>query len=232
MDNFALLLIQIVACFSCSLLFYKLFGKVGAVVWSVICLIIANIEAVTVVQMGPWELGMGNVFFGATYLATDILSEFYGHKDANKCVLLSGVSMLVFSLIIQITLMFTPGASDNAHESLNTIFGFVPVISIASIILYVLSSIFDVWIFGKIREATGGKFLWIRNNVATMISVFIQSAIFAVIVYWGCFDIPFSEVLKMTGMATVVYFIIAACDTPFLYIARKITNKNLVKEIF
>ena len=55
-----------------------------------------------------------------------------------------------------------------------------PSFFIASMIAFLVSQYFDVWLFEKISEFTKNKYLWIRNNLSTMLSGLLDNTVFSI----------------------------------------------------
>ncbi|QGY39904.1 queuosine precursor transporter [Pseudodesulfovibrio cashew] len=203
---------------------YRFFGKVGLFGLMVFNLLLCNIQVLKTVELFGLTTTLGNVLYASVFLATDLLSEFYGKKEAQKGVLLGFVSLLMMVGYMQIALYFQPASDDFAQPHLMALFGFMPRIAMASMAAYLVSQMHDVWAFHAIRERTGGKWLWLRNNASTMVSQFLDSAIFCTIAFWGMFPINvFWEILLSTYIIKVV---VAALDTPFIYLAKRIFQKE------
>ncbi len=125
---------------------------------------------------------------------------------------------------MQIALLFQPAADDFAQPHLSALFGFMPRIALASMAAYLISQMHDVWAFHAIKERTGGRMLWLRNNASTMISQLLDSSIFCIIAFWGLFPMNvFMEILLSTYIIKVA---VAALDTPFMYLARHLFRKD------
>lgn len=206
------------------LVVYRLFGRVGLFGLMVFNLLLCNIQVLKTVELFGLTTTLGNVLYASVFLATDLLSEFYGKKEARKGVLLGFVTLVMMVGYMQIALYFKPAADDFAQPHLSALFGFMPRIALASMVAYLISQMHDVWAFHAIKERTGGKFLWLRNNASTMISQFLDSAIFCTIAFWGMFPINvFWEILFSTYIIKVV---VAALDTPFIYLAKRIFRRE------
>ncbi len=87
MINELLLIFSVVFIYGMAVLGYALFGKAGLYCISAVATILANIEALILVNAFSMEQTLGNVLFAVTFLITDILSECEGKKAANKAVL-------------------------------------------------------------------------------------------------------------------------------------------------
>ena len=210
------------------ILFFRFFGKNGLYAIIVASIIAANIQVVKVVEIFGLVATLGNVVYGSIFFATDILSEVYGKKTARRGVWLGFIGMALMTLWMQIGLKFIPDTSDFAQESLLTIFSLMPRIAAGSITAYLVSQHHDIWAFHFWKEKTKGRFLWLRNNASTMVSQAIDSAIFCGIALWGLFDFnTWREILLSTYLLKLA---VAAIDTPFMYLAKKLSPLVLKRE--
>jgi len=67
-----------------------------------------------------------------------------------------------------------------------------------------------------ISDKTKGKHLWLRNNVATIISQLYDTIIFIVLAFYG--TMPSSVIVNMILSQWLVKTVIALADTPFCYL--------------
>lgn len=219
--NEILFFITVVVNFIGILLSYKLFKKTGLFIWIAISTIIANIEATKCVDIFGLSLTLGNVVYSTIFLATDILSELYSGKEARKGVFIGFFSMLIFTIVTQIDLLFIPNSEDLVHESMTILFGFMPRLCLGSLTSYLISNTLDTYLYDWIRKRfPSDKMLWLRNNGSTMISQFLDSILFTVIAFVGIYS--WKVVVTLSLLTYVVKFIVALLDTPFLYLAKKI----------
>ncbi|MBG0791201.1 MAG: queuosine precursor transporter [Desulfovibrionaceae bacterium] len=206
------------------LLVFRLFGRVGLFGLLVFNLLLCNIQVLKTVELFGLTTTLGNVLYASVFLATDLLSEFYGKQEAKKGVLLGFVALVMMVGYMQIALFFQPAADDIAQPHLAALFGFLPRVALASMAAYLISQLHDVWAFHAIRERTGGKWLWLRNNASTMVSQLLDSAIFCAIAFWGLFPVNvFWEILLSTYVIKVA---VACMDTPFIYVAKRIFGQR------
>ena len=96
MPNELLLILSLIFTFSAVIAAFYIFHEQGLFLWTTIATIAANIEALIVVDAFGMEMTLGNILFASTFLVTDILSELYGKKAAQKAVYL-GIVTSVFS---------------------------------------------------------------------------------------------------------------------------------------
>ena len=164
---------------------------------------------------------------GYTFLATDILTEKHGVKEARKAVFIGFFTLIMTTLIMQITLAFIPDESDTLSPALEQIFGFMPDVMIASLTAYLISQLHDVWAFEFWKRKTKGKHLWLRNSASTMVSQLIDNVTFTTL-FFVVFNPQFVQSLGLQGIfeifitSYVMKFIVAVFDTPFIYLSKRI----------
>ena len=220
-------------------LVYKLFGKSGLFAWIAMGTILANIQ---VLKSIDFDLGfitiaatLGNIMYGTLFLVTDALGEKYGHRDAKKAVYIGFFSLIAMVIIMQISLVFEPNAFDFAQGALETIFGIVPRIALASLIAYAISQMLDVYLFKWLKDRTGEKGLWKRNIGSTVVSQLVDSIIFVPIAFLMISGIPggypIEIVWEIFWTTYLIKLVVAALDTPFVYLIKKIKPIEEKKEL-
>ena len=220
MSNEVIILLEIVFVFSSLLVCKKLFGKEGVIAWVPIATILANIITAKNANIAGLSTAIGTVMFASTFLATDILIECYSAEDARKAVLIGLISDIVLIISTQIALAYTPSEFDYAHDAMKTLFSLNLRISIASAVMYFVANMADIFIFSKIKKHTGGEKLWLRNNISTILCNCLENFGFIGLAFAGIYD--FGTIMTIALSTSAIEAIVAACDTPFLYLARKI----------
>ena len=228
--NELFLIITLLVSFGGTILFLKVFGKGGLFAWIGIATVFANIEVTIVVHAFGMDQTLGNTLFASTFLATDILSELYGKKEANKGVLAGILTSLTFILLSFLWVHYIPAQSDWASEFVHGLFSNTPRMLLSSLIAYVVSECIDVTLYHawwKLTEKKTGshtKMLWFRNNFSTLISQLVNIVLFNFGAFLGIYS--FKELLAITASCYVIYVATSLLDTPFVYIARKIVKKD------
>lgn len=217
--NEGLLIVKMLLVFSSILLALKLFGKAGMYAWIALASILANIIVAKNVVLFGIDATMGNVMFASTFLATDILSEKYGAKEARKGVYIGLFAVLVYLATSQFCLLFVPSEMDMVHESMVGLFTLAPRICIASVSMYFLANMLDVVMYNALRKRLGSSKMWLRNNVCTIACNGIENFGFVVLAFAGVY--PVEELLLIAVSTSIIEAVIAVCDTPFLYAARR-----------
>ncbi|NGP44674.1 queuosine precursor transporter [Bacillaceae bacterium SIJ1] len=207
------------------LITYRLFGKTGLLVWIGFTTIIANIQVVKTVELFGIVATLGNITYGTIFLATDLLNEKYGKEEARRGVMVGFFALVLMTIIMQLALLFPPSADGaEVQDAFATIFGLQWRIALGSLAAFLVSQWIDVGLYHFLKIMTGGKRLWLRNNVSTMISQLLDTLVFCSIAFLG--TMPASVWWQIFVSTYVLKFIVAFIDTPFLYWARRLKVKS------
>jgi len=220
--NNILLFVSIIGIFSIMLIVKKFLGREGIIGWIGIASILANLLLVKSVNILGISATLGNVLFASNFLATDILTENYGYKEAKKGVKFGIIAVIIFMIITQVALLYIPNSEDIAQSSFELLFSFVPRITLASVSMFALSNIIDIRLYEYLRKKSNGKRMWLRNNLCTIISNGGENFLFYLIAFSGIMDIH--TIVSIAISATIIEILIALCDTPFLYISKKVKD--------
>lgn len=217
--NIILGFVNIIVVFSLVVLIEKLFKKEGLYVWVSIATILANLTVCKMIDMFNYTTSLGNVLFASTFLATDIMSEKYSKEDAKKGVYISIFSGITFIIVTQLTLLFIPSNDDVVNDAMKTLFSISIRTISASMFMFFISNMMDIHIYNKLKEKYPEK-LWFRNNISTILCNCIENYFFNALAFIGIF--PISVILSIATTTTIIEIVIALCDTPFLYLSKKL----------
>lgn len=205
---------------------YRFFGRYGLYAWIAMAIILANIQVMKTISFFGLVTALGNIIYGTTFLATDILVENHGKEEARKGVLIGLFALIFTTLIMQISLMFDPHPSDTLSPALEKIFSLLPRITVASIAAYLVSQMHDVWAFDFWKRITAGKHLWLRNNLSTIVSQLLDNFVFTWIAFVGfgvLWTMAFSWEVVMQIFITsyIMKLVVSVMDTPFIYLSSR-----------
>lgn len=228
--NELLLAVSVVIIFGSVLLWYRLFGDAGLMAFTVFATITANIEVLILVDAYGMEMTLGNILFASTFLITDILSEVSGKKVAERAVRLGILTSALFIVISQSWLLYQPAPSDWVSPAMRQVFSNTPRMMFASLAVYAIAQVFDVWLYHKwwaLTERLSGdrrRFLWLRNNGSTLVSQLLNAVLFTLFAFYGTYD---GKTLVSVILSSYVIFIVTSLlDTPVVYLARRIAEKR------
>jgi len=208
-----------------TVLMYRVFGKEGLLGCIVLAILLANLQGPKLTTILGFQTSLGVIFYSGIFFATDMMSEKYGRAEAGKAVLIGFAVSCSIVVMMSLALLFNPSTepetaefSQDIQRSFETILNFSPRFVFGSLLAYLISQSIDVWLFHRIKRATKGRYLWLRNNLSTMISQLFDTLIYSLVVWWGVVELPTAIQLGLVKYGFKVT--IAAIDTPFIYWAR------------
>jgi hypothetical protein len=211
---------------SATILLYRLFGKMGLYTAIILDVMLCNLQGPKLTTVFGLTTSLGMILYAGIYFATDLLSERYGKREATRAVFIGFAVNVLVVVMMSVNLLFQPTTAGGpttdlatrAHEALTFLFGFTPRLVFGSMVAYLVSQTHDVWLFHLLKDLTRDRHLWLRNNLSTIVSQAIDTAIYSAIVWWSIFDLR--TAVELAGAKYLFKVIIALMDTPFIYWAR------------
>lgn len=173
-----------------------------------------------------FEISVGILPYPITFLITDLISEVYGKRKANQ-VVTAGIFASFFSLLIIYTASAAPATSWSPvnNELFEKVFGATALAVLASMLAYLLAQYVDIYVYHFWKRLTKGRHLWLRNNFSTFLSQFVDTfTVLFLLCSFGKIEWKLFGGLLLGGFLFKV--LIAALDTPFLYLGVYIFRKR------
>jgi len=223
MSNGAIYILQTLGTLAVVLFCFRM-GRVWLMSFMAMATVMMNLVVVKQMSLFGLDATGGNVLYASLFLATDLLSEHWGAKEARRAVRIGFLGGLFFLVTIQVMLRYAPSEFDMAQSHMVELFAFLPRIVLGSLAAYLIAQHLDVWVFHRIRAVTGDKHLWLRNNVSTWISQAVDTVVFYSVAFLGVF--PIVEAILFTWLLKII---VAALDTPFIYLSHRFLPEELRK---
>jgi len=190
-------------------------------------MVLVNTIGSKIITLFGVRVSVGIFFMPVLFLVTDIVGEVKGHKDASLFVRMS-IFMLAFLFVMTgISVKLTPHPTWDLQGQYQQIFGMSMRMSLASLASFAVSQNIDITIFMLFKKISGGKHLWIRNNISTMTSRFVDTVIFMFIAFYHLtpkFTVLYVFALIIPYWIFKVLF--ALIDTPLCYLGVKWLSKK------
>ena len=208
---------------------FTLWGKTGIVAVISATVILMNIFVLKGIRLFGLDATGGNVLYASLFLGTDIITEYFGAREARKAVFIGFFLSLLFLIATRFILLFEPAPWDRFHETMKDLFSPVWRIVLASILSYILSQNLDVYTYTWLKRIFP-KQLWLRNNGSTWSSQIVDTVLFCTIAFAGSY-----EIVIVAGIMLSTYIlkvVVAALDTPFMYLTRTVVRlrPSILKE--
>lgn len=151
-------------------------------------LIYQKFVSLPILSFYSFELSVGAILYPLTFLIMDLIVEFYGKEKAQFCIRLAVIiNIIVAIIIVNMDYLKTTSWSKIDQATFHRVFGLYTVAFLGSVIACYISQSIDILLYLWIRKITKGKYLWLRNNGSTAISLFIDTS--TVITFMTIFNV-------------------------------------------
>ena len=166
------------------------------------------------VALGPLAVEAGIFAFLLLVVVSSAVAELHGRETANRLVLIGFVPLLA-SLLLTLMVLWVPASEEMPPERLaafETMMLATPRIWLGGIVAYGISQILNVTIFSRLKRE-GGRMLWLRAGIASILSQIVDTLLFITIAFYGVF--PIANLLMGQMLAKVV--LSAVLVPPLIY---------------
>ncbi|CAN5667556.1 queuosine precursor transporter [soil metagenome] len=166
--------------------------------------------------LGPLAIEAGIFAFLLLVVVSSAIAELYGRTTANRLVQFGFIPLIV-SILLSLVVLVAPAAPDMEparRDAFALMMGGTPRIWIAGIISYGISQTLNVTIFSMLKGREGGRLLWFRAGVASILSQIVETLLFVRIAFLGVF--PVRELLL--GQMIVKVVLSAVIVPPLIYL--------------
>ena len=183
-------------------------------------LVVGNIIGPTkFVNVFSLTVPAGTLAYPFTFLATDLICELYGKKRAQILVWV-GFAMNFFMLGLMMLGHYLKDASgiSGATSTFESVYSFMIGNVIASMFAYLVAQSVDVRLFHFWKSLTKGKYLWVRNNLSTVVSQLVDTTAILSVLYFannlGGNVRTIADLISLIIASYLFKFFIALFDTP------------------
>ena len=151
----------------------------------VTCLIVSNITAVKLIDLGGMILPAAVIVFPLSYILGDVLTEVYGFARARQVIWLGFLCNLLAVAAIAVAGALPAAGFWDGQEQFDRILGATPRILAASFAAYLVGELVNSYVLARLKVATSGRHLWLRTIGSTLIGQLLDSAVFITLAFAG-----------------------------------------------
>jgi len=213
-------------------------AKITLAVLFAISIAIANVTAAKLAYfdlplIGGVAVPAGFVAFGAAFLFSDLMVEFYGKKYAYSVVNGTVLALIFAYGLIFLSISMPKAPFYGSHDAYVQTLSSGSAIVAASVITILISQHVDVRVFSFFKGLTSGSHRWLRNIGSTSVSQAVDTVIFITLAFsiipaiqggdpmWG------KSLLMIIIGQYLVKIIVAFIDTAPFYLITGIKNGEI-----
>lgn len=178
-----------------------------------------------------YTLTCGVLLWPFEFVITDIVNEYYGHK-AVKRISYTAVILILYAFFAFYMAIGAPPSDfwrssqvdrgvPDMQAGFSAIFGQGMWIIFGSLVAFLLGQMVDVFVFHKIKQRTGNKYIWLRATGSTVISQLVDSFIVLFIAFKIGNNWSWQLVLAICLVNYSYKFVMALLLTPVIYLAER-----------
>ena len=186
-----------------------------------------------------FNLTAGALIWPVVFITTDLVNEYFGKPGVKRISYLTALFIFYAFLVIFIAIELPPaswwenltddrGNVYNMDLAFNKILGQGLRIIVGSLVAFLLGQLVDVFVFQRLRKATGNRRLWLRATGSTLVSQLVDSFVVLFIAFYGIFS---NDQIVAIGITNYIYkFSVAILLTPLVYLGHFLIDNYLGKE--
>jgi queuosine precursor transporter len=170
------------------------------------------------VGVGPLAVEAGIFAFLLLVSVSSAIAELHGPSVARRLVVFGFVPLLMSVALTELVLHLPASSSMEParRDAFELMMGSTWRIWLGGIIAYGISQILNVTIFSALK-ASGGRLLWLRAAISSVLSQVTDTLIFVSVAFYGVF--PIGELLVGQMLAKVVLSVVLVPPLIYLFVA-------------
>lgn len=182
----------------------------------VVILLVSNLVAQKVCQIGPFAVSGAILLFPITYIFGDVFTEIYGFAASRRAIWLGFFGTALLYVMGAITVALPPAPGWHNQEAFSAVFGFIPRILAASLVAFLAGEFANSYTMARLKLLTNGSKLWTRTIGSTVVGQAVDTTLVVFLTFVG--TVPFSTLGNMiaTGYLLKVGYEVLA--TPLTYL--------------
>ena len=178
-------------------------------------LLVANIIAVKLIEIGSWIMPAGVIIFPVSYILGDVLTEVYGYRRARQVIWLGFVCNLLAVLAIALAQVLPAAGFWDGQAAFERILGYAPRLLLASFLAYLVGEFVNSYVLARMKILTQGRWLWTRTIGSTLVGQLLDSGVFITVAFAGV--LPQEALLTAIGIQWLVKCAYEVAATPLTY---------------
>ena len=148
-------------------------------------------------QIGSFAFGSGIIFFPASYLLGDILTEVYGYSKSRRVIWIGFGFMLLSTLVVQIILWLPSAQGWLNQKAYEAVFSNTGRTVFSSILAFWAGEFANSYTLAKMKIITSGKYLWTRTIGSTIVGEGVDTLIFYPLAFGGLLSFPWHLIFSV-----------------------------------
>ena len=151
----------------------------------VVVLLVSNLLAQKVCQLGPFAISGAILLFPITYIFCDVFTEVYGFAASRRAIWLGSFATLLLYLMAALTIALPAAPGWKNQPAFESVFGIIPRILAASLIAFWAGEFTNSYIMARLKLFTRGRALWSRTIGSTVVGQAVDTTLVITLTFAG-----------------------------------------------
>jgi uncharacterized integral membrane protein (TIGR00697 family) len=179
-------------------------------------LLISNVIAQKLINVGPFTLTAAILIFPISYIFGDALTEVYGYARTRHIIWMGLLVNLFMAVMTWVVIHMPPAPGWPFQHEFETALGLVPRIVGASILGYWAGEFSNSYVLARLKLLMNGRMLWVRTISSTIVGEGVDTLIFVTVGFGGILS---PSILVDTAIAAwIVKVSYEVAATPLTYL--------------
>ncbi|MCH7575695.1 MAG: queuosine precursor transporter [Candidatus Marinimicrobia bacterium] len=147
--------------------------------------LISDVTAAKIIMLWGFSVSVTVLYFPFTYIISDIITEVYGYAQARRILWYTLLASFLAGVFYQIAMAIPSAPFFENDDAYNTVFSVVPRVLVGGWLAVFSGDISNNYVLAKMKIMTGGKHLWSRTILSTVVGQFVNTAVFYVVALGG-----------------------------------------------
>lgn len=181
----------------------------------VVVLLVSNLVAQKVCQIGPFAVSGAILLFPITYIFGDVFTEVYGFAASRRAIWLGFFGTALLYLMGSLTIALPPAPKWHNQQAFAAVFGVIPRILAASLTAFWAGEFANSYTMARLKLLTDGRMLWTRTIGSTIVGQAVDTTIVVFITFVG--TVPLSTLGNMIATGYLLKVVYEVLATPLTY---------------
>ena len=197
-------------------------GKEGLTAGVCLFSILSNLLVTKQINLFGLETITTDVFTIGAVFCLNLLQEYFGRTATKRAIFCNFVLLIAYLLMCQLHLAYQPNSFDTTQQHFDILLTPMLRIIIASVVSYLLSQLFDAYLYGKLKIIFHNKHLILRNTLTMASSQLLDTMFFTFAALYGTMH----NVWHIIIISYAIKIIVVICSTPFIALSKFLISKS------
>ena len=151
----------------------------------VVVLLVSNLLAQKIVQIGPIHTSGAMVLFPITYIFGDVFTEIYGYASSRRAIWLGFFATALLYAVAAFVIALPADPAWHGQEAFVTVFSILPRILVASLIAFWAGEFANSYTMARLKLITRGRYLWTRTVGSTVVGQAVDTTLVITMTFAG-----------------------------------------------